>query len=318
MTRVGYFCSYVPWELLSACGLEGVLLSPSRKPSPAVEALFPIPFCPLAKMVGEEIRSGNFDLMVFALSCDASRRAWETVRNFFPQKEILSLEVPFGDSPLQIQKFSRELEKLAQSLALRQGLHPLEVEMRLDTILPQAFTERKRLGELFFEGNLPGRTLFGHEMGKTVSPQKIERPFLLSGSHLFVEELVTLLTERNIPFVEETPLGARRFVVVPFKGDLTPSADPFLDLARMYLAYKFPCPREWPMRLKTLRELVASLKVRGIFYLYPKFCDFALYDLAHIRRHLALPLLPLEYELTPNIPQWATRLEAFLEVTGSA
>ncbi|MEN3186994.1 MAG: 2-hydroxyacyl-CoA dehydratase family protein [Atribacterota bacterium] len=318
MTRVGYFCSYVPWELLSACGLEGVFLSPSRQPSPEVEALFPVPFCPLAKIVGEEIRSRDFDLTVFALSCDTSRRTWETVRNLFPQKEVLSLEVPFGDSALQIQKFARELEHLGQILARRQGLHPLDLEMRLDAILSSAFSEKKLVGELFFGGKISGRTLLRHEMGKTIVLQTVEKPFILSGSHLFVDNLATLLEERNISFVEETPLGVRRFALVPFKGDLVPSSDPFLDLARMYLSYKFPCPRERNLRLRTLKALITHLEARGIIYLYPKFCDFALHDLAHIRRYITLPILSLEHDLTPNLPQWTTRLEGFLEVTGSA
>jgi len=318
MTRVGYFCSYVPWELLSACGLEGVFVSPSRQPSPEVEALFPVPFCPLSKTVGEEIRSGGFDLFLFALSCDASRRTREIVGAFFPRTDALSFEVPFGDSALRLQRFSQELRKLARALAAREGLHLWEIEMRLDTLLTQTFPERKRLGELFFTGNIAGRTLLKHQMGETIAPQKVERPFLLSGSHLFVGDFATLLEERNIPFVEETPLGARRFVVLPSKGDLVSSSDPFLDLARLYLAYRLPCPREWGMRQRALKELLTGLDARGIFYLYPKFCDFALYDLAQIREHFPLPLLPLEYELTPNIPQWTTRLEAFLEVTGSA
>ncbi|MGC8779069.1 MAG: 2-hydroxyacyl-CoA dehydratase [Candidatus Caldatribacteriaceae bacterium] len=318
MAKVGYFCSYVPGELLSACGLEGVFATPSSRLSPEVEALFPVPFCPLSKTVGEEIRSGDFDFFVLALSCDASRRTREIIGTFFPQKNILSFEVPFGDSAFRIQRFSQELRKLARALAARQGLHLGEIEMRLEAFLTQTFPERKRLGELFFTGNIAGRTLLQHQMGKAIAPQKVERPFLLSGSHLFVEDLAMLLEERNVPFVEETPLGARRFVILPFKGDLVSSSDPFLDLARLYLAYKLPCPREWGMRQRALKELLTGLDVRGILYLYPKFCDFALYDLAQIRAHFPLPLLPLEYELTPNLPQWTTRLEAFLEVTGSA
>jgi benzoyl-CoA reductase/2-hydroxyglutaryl-CoA dehydratase subunit BcrC/BadD/HgdB len=314
MTEAGYFCSYVPWEILAACGWRSIFLAPSHPPSFEVEALFPVPFCPLSKMVGEAIHSGNFDLFLFALSCDASRRTREIVESFFPRQKVLSLEVPFGESAWRVQRFAQEIRNLARALAERKGFGLPEVEMRLGEIIEHSLTERQNLSALFFEGKLSGRALLDYENERNVSPIKVEAPLLLSGSHLFVEEVLDLLEERGIPVVEETPRGARRWVVLPSRGEFVPSSDPFLDLARLYLHYKLPCPREWKNRIKALQEVVARIGVRGMVYLYPKFCDPALYDLARIRASLRIPLLPLEYELTPNLPQWSTRLDAFLEV----
>ncbi|MGQ9474131.1 MAG: 2-hydroxyacyl-CoA dehydratase, partial [Candidatus Caldatribacteriaceae bacterium] len=121
--KIGYFCSYVPWELLSACGWEGVFLSPSGHPSRETEALFPVSFCPSSKVIGETVRSGELDTYLGALSCDASCRTWEVMKACIPQKTVLSLEVPFGESAQGVQRFSEELRRVGKTLAQEKGVH---------------------------------------------------------------------------------------------------------------------------------------------------------------------------------------------------
>lgn len=288
-------------------------MSPGERPSPEVEARFPVPFCPLSKMVGEHIQNGDCDLYLLALSCDASRRTRDILEALFPQKTFLSLEVPLGDSVFALERFSRELRRVGKILADRQGLSMLDLEMRLSEVINRSFAERHTLSALFFAGKLPPEALLHYKLGEGVSAASKPATFLLTGSHCFIPEVLALLAERGVSVVEETPAGARRWVVLPSRGELVPSLDPFLDLARLYLHYKLPCPRDWEARMKALQELITCSGVRGIVYLYSKFCDFTLYDLAWIRKHFALPFLPLEHDLTPNLPQWVTRLDAFLE-----
>lgn len=310
--KIGYFCSYVPWELLSACGWEGVFLSPSGHPSREIEALFPVSFCPFSKIIGENIRSGKLDRYLGTLSCDASCRTWEIMKAYTPQKTILSLEVPFGESVQRIQHFSEKLRRLGKILAQEKGIHLWEVEDKLGEILTISFSERQTISQLFFGGKIAPRGFLEYERESTLPLSETPKKVLLCGSHLFVEEILALLEERGISPMEESPRGARRWVVLP-KGELVPSGDPFLDLARLYLEYKLPCPLSGTRRIKIIKEIVTCLGIRGIVYLYPKFCDLALYELARIRKNFSLPILPLEHDVIPNTTQWMIRIEAFLE-----
>ncbi|MDK2896101.1 MAG: hypothetical protein PWP04_221 [Candidatus Atribacteria bacterium] len=320
--KVGYFCGYLPPELIRSAGGEPVLLEPEGKRVKLGEKYFPTPFCPFSKVFLDNLLSGSWEkvgTLLFTRSCDASRRLYETVSSLPGGESSFLLDLPHEVGPLAWNYFAHQLKKLAHFLLDRTGKSEKAMLSDLEQEVKSSLIIRRKLTEEYQAGRLPGAVFLGKEGGSPPDFPRVVRgglPLFLIASHLWVRDLIGLLEKKSILVFEDTPLGSRRWLLRENTTFLLPpEEDPFLSLSRLYLEWKAPCPRgPWRERLAFIQEMTRKLGVRGVVYFYPKFCDFSLYELKIVRDELSLPVLSLEYDTLPNLAQWETRLEAFLEV----
>ncbi|MEN3202556.1 MAG: 2-hydroxyacyl-CoA dehydratase family protein [Atribacterota bacterium] len=283
MQALGYFCSYVPEELVIACGLSAVRFVPDF--SSPVSPLFPIPFCTLCKSFTQWALSQK-DLLgcIVPLSCDASRRTYETLQAL--SLPVFPLDVPAFPSPEAVRYFAENLKALSLKLTDISGIPFTTFEKNLKNILQKSHCNTKQ-------------------------EERKDRPsLLLLGSH-YASTILPLLEARGFTVFADLP-EKRPYLFLD-----SPSSPPFpLDgLAQRVLLERLPCPRfPGKGRRQFLKKLCTELSIKGVIIFFSKFCDPQLYEIGLLRKELSIPTLLLEHDCTASFAQWETRLEAFLEM----
>ncbi|WP_369018213.1 2-hydroxyacyl-CoA dehydratase family protein [Thermatribacter velox] len=323
--RVGFFCRYVPFELILACGGEPLQMQLRGPELRGDASYFPVPFCATAKFFVDWLQStgrDSLDVVVFAGSCDAARRLYEVSQRLFADKiPLFLLEVPHHVDKMTLARFAENLRLLAFSLGNLSGITPLAVAERLLEITLSSLKWRSRWSELFFKGSVYGDTLRKLnflDLPFADAPPGVRTgiPILLSGGHIFIQEVTTLLEESGFLVFEDSPYAMRKVLSEDLrKLDVAAERDPFLALSELYLRSLLPCPRVNDLRrLDMLKKVITSLGILGIVYFYPKFCDFSLYELPLLKKELSLPLLAIDYDTSQEeAPRWRIRIEAFYE-----
>jgi len=290
MRTLGYFCRYVPQELLEACGFKAIFFKPDFS-SPQFSSL-PVPFCALCKtFISWALNHRELSGFVVPLTCDASRRTYEILRAL--SVPVFPLDVPALPGEIALRWLTENLNELARELLARSGRSFSEFTASLRQTLEETLRQR----EAFFRE-------WEERRGAS---NRI--PLLLSGSH-FAYALLPLLEEKG--FLVFPDLPENRFLLG--EEPLLLTASPLEDLTRLLL-HRLPCP--WfsgSARRIALKKLCDTLGLRGVVIVFSKFCDFQLYEIGLLRRSFGLPVLCLEHDTTSSFPQWETRLDAFREM----
>lgn len=280
MGALGYFCSYVPEELIEACGFSAVRFVPDFSP---VASPFPVPFCALCKSFTQWALSRK-DLLgcIVPLSCDASRRAYETLRA--SSLPVFPLDIPASASFAAIEYLVENLRALSLKLLRISGIPFSTFEEHLQILL-----EKKRNPERAHSNHRPSLLVIGSHFASVILPFLEARGFTVFA---------------DLP--EKRPLIALQSL---------PSSSPLEHLAQHMLLGRLPCPRfPGKRRREFLKRLCSDLSIQGVIVFFSKFCDPQLYEIGLLRRELTVPVLLLEHDLTASLAQWETRLEAFLEM----
>jgi len=317
--KVGYFCTYVPEELIQACGGQAHLLYPKYVSHNDATSYFPTSFCPLAKSLLANLLSERWkdiDFFIFGTGCDAGRRLYDVFTSLRSKVPSYFLEIPAIDTDQAITFYARNLNELAQYLLSIQGIPSIEYTVNLIASLITGYDIKKNFTDLFFKGKEYGDTFikpigFSDKRLKN-NPEPI--PILLIASHLFIHRIINVLEKRGFLVLDNSALGMRRYIFPDIS--YTVEDDSFMTLSRWYLKNKVPCPGHSPeRRLSILNKTIFELDIQGIIYFYPKFCDQSLYDIAFLKKYLTIPLLPIEHDVSfSSLGQWETRIDAFREV----
>lgn len=147
--KVGYFCSYVPKEIISAFGKVPVRVLPTAdKPSEA-EAYLPRNFCSLVKVILASFlveNESDLEAVVHADSCDALRRLNDVWRQYVCIDAIHLLDLPRIDTSLGHDYFYHALCRLIAKLEQRWHVELTAQDLRCAI---QCYNEqRSLLGEL--------------------------------------------------------------------------------------------------------------------------------------------------------------------------
>jgi len=323
--RVGFFCRYVPFELILACGSEPFQVRLEGRSLGGNSAYFPVPFCATAKFFIDWMNRGGLekvDVLVFSGSCDAARRLYEVAQHLFADSlPLFLLEVPHHLNEMTIAHFAYNLRSLALNLGKLSGVSLPLLEKQLLGLIFSSLEWRRKWGDLFFEGFIWGDVSRKADFleippANKSSSKSAVIPVLLSGGHIFMQEITLLLEEAGFRVLEDSPYAMRRVLGEGFDGlEAVAEEDPFLALSRLYLQSLLPCPRMNDLqRISMLKKVVSSLGVLGVVYFYSKFCDFSLYELPLLKRELSLPLLAIDCDTSQEeISRWRVRIEAFHE-----
>ncbi len=318
--NVGYFCTYIPEEIILSCHATPKFLFPDLLSPTQTLPYLPIPFCPFSKAILNDLlseKNHDLDYLVFGGSCDAAKKLYDIYTSLQPKNPCYYLHIPLIHNEESLKFYRHSLHNLAENLFSFQGISQQNYIENLTKILNHSYQVKKAYSEAFFTGKLSG-DFFLKEKKQPPSSWSLRTsskvPVLLIASHLFVQDLIQLLEEKEFLVFDGSALGMRRYV---FPDIEYPSQSDALDsLARWYLLNKVPCPGYDPQkRLDIVQKFINRVNLQGLVYFYPKFCDQALYELSFIKKHLKIPVLPIEHDTSfSSVGQWETRIDAFREV----
>jgi len=353
---IGYVCSFVPLEIISASGcipfrLRGDVHEPITKGDALLETIV----CPYYRSVFDVSVKGKYDFLsglVIPHGCDSMVRSYSSWSYSLPYSYFHFVNTPtvcvessFEFFNAELKTFRESLEKfvgkkisdddLAQAIRIynenRDKVRALYEFRKADPPLISG-TELTML--LITGSSLPigeANALFDQvlaEVGKRKKSQLNKGPrIFIDGACLDNIELIRLMEELGGNVVADTICnGARDYFP---KTDV--GGDPIDALGRRYLD-KINCPKTYrenktgtfegdiASRFGDIGAYAKEFKVDGaILYVY-KYCDpfgFEVPARKAYYKSIDVPLLPLEDIYSAGtIGQLRTRVQAFLEMIG--
>jgi benzoyl-CoA reductase subunit C len=342
MGRIGYFCSYMPKEIIHAFSKAPVRILPTAAKASVAEAYLPRNFCSLVKITLASYLENESDLeaVIHTDSCDALRRLNDVWRHYVDIEALHLLDLPRINTPLGHEHYYHALGRLIRRLEERYDMRLAAEDLR--RAITSYNEQRSLLAELehrWSQGMIPTTdyrklryaALTGDpalvnaqirdglsESPEQVPPSSSKARVMLVGSLLTNRELVEAVENHGAQIVAEDSCSSGRELATQI--EVSTDIDGMLrHIAAAYLD-KPPCPRmrDFPTRLTYLSELIAERRIQGIICSYYKFCDLFMSEYPVLRKamqDLELPVLLLEDEGDATLSgQHRTRIEAFLEV----
>lgn len=341
LPKIGYFCSYIPVEIIRAAGFHPVRISGKEGDGCGSDEHLCGNICPYIKSIVEQKLSGELDNLkgvVFTNSCDGMRRLYDTWIKLDKDKNFnYILDLPKNINELSINYFAGLLLKFKEGLE-KSFNKTFSME---DINLSISIYNKVRDGVMMFiekqwSGYLgqPGFEIFSVlKKGINAVPEKFSEyltvlinqknspdnltkmpSIMLWGGVVDDEGIVKIIEDAGARVVADDLCNGSRYY--DSKVDIT--NDPFLALARRYLT-RIPCSRMTNVaeRISNTVNKIKEKSISGAIYHSLKFCDHNLYDFPLIKKEFdkhKIPILPLncDYNVS-NIGQIKTRVEAFIE-----
>lgn len=342
---IGYFCTYVPEEILYAGNILPIRILGSHEPQnvtePHVFGMY-CPFCRDCLAQGLEGRYEYLDGIMIAQSCLHIRQVYSSWTLHIPVDYQYYLPMPGNTQTPRSIPFLAE-EYLAFKKSLEKWLRRAITNEDLDRGI-QIMNQNRRLMQEIYEmrkGNPPPLT--GLEaMEMVVSSQLIDK----KEHNRILEDVLKLLPNRKL----DRPQGKRLMILGSenddrvfvkmvesvgatividdhctgsryFWKEVEPDGEPLTSIAKRYIE-KPPCPsKDWPerKRVEHVLELAKAWEVSGAIIIQQKFCDPHEMDIPAQKKYLnehGIPTLILELDVTVPVGQFRIRVEAFLEMIG--
>ncbi len=341
---VGYFCHYIPVEVIWAAGaLPLRLRGAGSEDSSRADAFMSERLCTYVRHVMALVLDGQYDFLdgsVSSNTCDHVRRA----ADLFKKKTNLAyhgfVSVPRNLRESLLEYYRNELRKLYHELASQFGNEPSderlseaiatynEVRKRLQRINRLRMQEPARLSGAdalaihiasqvmppsdFVE--LADELLAALPQREPLAPSRAR--VVLVGAELDEPAFVEAIESQGALVVADRLCFGARSVLDCYE----PESDPIDAIARAYF-FRPSCARmigDFPQRWAALRHLIAESRSDGVIFERLVFCDpwgGELHNLMHrAKEGEALPLLNLarEYGIVAT-GQVRTRVQAFVE-----
>jgi benzoyl-CoA reductase subunit C len=339
---MGYFCTYVPEEILYAADILPVRILGSHEPQDVTEPHIFAMFCPFCRDCLAQGLQGRYDYLdgiMISQSCLHIRQAYTSWDLHIDKEFSYFLPMPHHIQSPRATPFLRdELEAFKKAVEewtgktitdedLDRGIEICNESRRLlkevyemrkkdqppisgleamYMVVSSQMTDKREHSQLIKEllPTLEGRTL----------PQTGERLMVL-GSENDDVEFINLVEGLGATFVVDDHCTGSRY----FWNEVEPQDDRLMAIADRYV--KRPaCPtKDWPdrTRVKHVMELAKDYNVQGAILLQQKFCDPHELDIPALRQSFKeadIPTLFLELDVTVPVGQFKIRSEAFLEM----
>ncbi len=295
--------------------------------------------CAIVRNATSFLLSGGLDetdVILVPHTCDSLQGMGSVLLDFVkPLQKVLTLYLPRGTRPADLDFLIAELKRLYAELARWSSRQPSEHDLlqavrreeEADAALANLYADRWKLplSDLDFYQIVRSREFLPAEefcrLAENLSRGNEEKPhgipILISG---IVPEPMSLFSEIQemgaYIAADDLACGTRRLYQ---KGT---SEEPFTRMAqRLFSAAPDPT-RGSPIdtRIAYLKDLLARSGARGILIYDPKFCEPELFDSPIIRKKLdaeGIPVTYVEFEMgEPLSQQTLTRIEAFVEMLG--
>jgi len=339
---IGYFCTYVPEEIIYALGFLPVRVLGGHEPQDVVDTHICAKWCPFCRDCLAQALLGRYDYLdglVLAHCCFHIQQAFDSWRRHLPLEYSHELYLPSHlESPSALACYAQEVAQFRASLEAYAGRRLTETDLeralavyrRHRSLLREVYERRKAprppvtgmqaqamvLSSMLMDKEEHNRLLEQalEEMPREDSPDGSLRLMLLGNEndHLELTEFIESLGATIV--VDEQCIGSRYFW-----SQVPAEEDPMLALARRYLE-RPPCPNKdvgrERRRLAHILNLAREWRVRGAVITQQKFCDPLGFEIPFIQaalREQGIPSLVLELDVVLPLGQFRTRIEAFLE-----
>jgi benzoyl-CoA reductase subunit C len=340
---LGYFCTYVPEEILCAADILPVRILGSHEPQDVTEPHIFAMYCPFCRDCLAQGLEGKFDYLdgvMIAQSCLHIRQAYTSWELHVPVDWSYYLPMPNNvQSPRAVPYLVSELKAFKEAIEkwvgreitdgdLRQGI---EIVNKNRQLMKQVYELRKReepplngleamyivVSSQMIDKEEHSRTL--EDTLKELENRTLERPvgqrLMILGSEDDDHEFIEMVESCGSTFVIDDHCTGTRY----FWDEVVPNGDPLTAIATRYVN-RVPCPsKDWPIRTRTphILSLAKDWDASGAVILQQKFCDPHELDIPAIKEALedeGLITLFLELDVTVPVGQFKTRVEAFLEI----
>ncbi|MEW6276734.1 MAG: benzoyl-CoA reductase, bzd-type, subunit N [Bacillota bacterium] len=341
---IGYFCTYVPEEILYAADILPVRILGSHEPQdvtqPHIFGMY-CPFCRDCLAQGLKGRFGYLDGIMIAQSCLHVRQAYTSWDLHIPVDFSYYLPMPHHVQSKRAYPFLREELALFKK-AIEDWTGKTITDADLDRGIEIMNTNRRLLREVYELRKQDEVPLTGLEaMYMVVSSQMTDKREHSQALEKALQELPERKLDREtgdrlmiigsedddtafINMVEST-LGAT-FVMDDhctgsryFWNRVEPAEDRLAAIAARYVD-RPPCPsKDWPerRRLTHALQLAKDWNVGGAILVQQKFCDPHELDIPAFKKAFnenGIPTLFLEFDVTNPLGPFRIRVEAFLEM----
>ncbi len=340
---VGYFCTYVPEEILYAAGVLPVRILGSHEPQDVTEPHIFGMYCPFCRDCLAQGLKGKYDYLdgiMIAQSCLHIRQTFTSWKLHIPIDFSYYLPMPNNvQSKRALPYLTGELKAFKEALEKWTGKAISDEDMKTGIeIMNQS---RKLTRELYELRKQPNPPLTGLEaMYAVVASQIVDKKDYNETLHGVLEKLPQRPAEKDskvrlmilgsedddTEFLQMVESLGAIFVVDDhctgsryFWNEVTPNQNPLEAIAARYVE-RVPCPsKDWPerTRIEHIKKLAQDWEVQGAIVIQQKFCDPHELDIpATIEslKQIGIPAQFLEFDVTVPVGQFKTRVEAFLEM----
>ena len=340
---IGYFCTYVPEEILYAANILPVRILGSHEPQDVSEPHIFAMFCPFCRDCLAQGLKGRYDYLdgiTIAQSCLHIRQTYTSWDLHIPVDFKYYLPHPMHvQSPHAVPYLTEELKEFKKAVEVWTGKQITEEDLKRGIEIMN--TNRRLLQQVYELRKKPNPPLTGFEaMIMVVSSQMTDKREHNKALEILLEKLpsrsldepgerlMILGSEDDdtefVAMVED--LGAR--IVIDehctgtryFYEEVNTNGDALASIAERYVK-RIPCPsKDWPKRtrLDHIVKLAKAYDIQGAIVMQMKFCDPHELDTPAIKEALendvGVPTIFLEFDVTVPIGQFKTRVEAFLEI----
>jgi benzoyl-CoA reductase subunit C len=342
---LGYFCTYMPEEVLHAAGVLPVRILGSHQPQDVSEKHIYTMFCPFCRDCLAQGLQGRFDYLngvAMAHSCIHIRQAYGSWVQNVPTLDGFSYYLSMPSKPTsprarpflisELEDFQRAVEEWTGKAITPQALQEATEVYNLNRRLMRQIYELRRSdnppvsGEECMYMVIASQCMDKAEHNRILQEVLAERSgkegvgggtrLMLIGSEDDDTEFVRMAESMDAIVVTDDHCTGSRY----FWGEAPAAESPLASLADRYLQ-KVPCPeKDWDGRVRWehIFRLIEEYRVEGALLIQQKFCDPHEFDIPMLMKVLqeerGIPCLFLEFDVTVPAGQFRTRMEAFLEM----
>jgi benzoyl-CoA reductase subunit C len=341
---MGYFCSYVPEEIIHAAGfIPYRMRAIENNGTTLADTYFAPTVCSFTRQCFDKALNGDFDFLdglIFMNGCDHNRRLYDNWRYAEIKPDFLHmLSVPHTMAESSIQTYKEDLLGLKAAIETRFGV-TLTDDKIADAIrlynrkrqLLSLISETRKREKVPIKGSeflsimlaitaLPINTVINilesvlREMeGRVVNSDTDLRVFVSASCLEEVDHLQLIEESGSIVVADKICLGAPHYDTL-----VDEAATPFDALAERYLTH-LSCPRmmdDIHRRLSYMHDQIDAYNVDAVISEKLEFCTLMAGEIFMHKKELAktdLPFLATDRELYGGgTGQLKTRIQAFFE-----
>ena len=341
---LGYFCSYIPEEIMHAAGILPVRIRAyGCSDTPMGDAYMSDTTCSYTRCCLEMAYNKKFnylDGIISCNSCDQIRRCYDNIRYKAPFPFQYFISLPSNINKITIDWYEHELVKFKEKLEKNFGVEI--TDKKLSQSIKMYNESRKLLGEIYKSRNNVAPVLSGTDImniiiaGTSIPRNKYNElltqlleevdgkegnseyraRIMLVGSELDDPEYVKIIEDLGALVSSDFLCFGTKY----FWDLVDETLDPLEALAKRYLC-KISCPRmpnKHISRIEFIKKLIKESYSDGVILQRIKFCPMhwgEIYLLNKELKELGVPCLNLEREyVTSSIGAFKTRVQAFIEV----
>lgn len=340
---LGYFCTYVPEEVIYAVGVLPVRILGSHEAESVTEPHIFTMYCPFCRDCLAQGLLGRYDYLdgiMISQSCLHMRQAFTSWRIHIPVGYNYYLYMPHGvQSPRaypylrgELEDFKKSLEEWAGKTITNEDLdRAIEVYNTNRRLTRQIYELRKRDNppitgleamEMVLSSQVTDKEEHNRalkDLLKEMPERRVEREtgtrLMILGSENDETEFMSMVESMGATIVIDEHCTGSRY----FWNEVIPKEDKLDAIAARYID-RPACPsKDWPerTRLQHILKLAQDYNVQGALLIQQKFCNPHGMDIPTIKKNLeknGIPTLFLEFDITVPAGQFKTRVEAFLEM----